>query len=96
MKECFVYFFGAEYTYDMENDELTAAEAAEILGVTATNVRWYHRQGLLAGRRIFGRLLVFRLKDVEAFEKPKKTGRPKAKAAPLKRKDRPRGKTNRK
>jgi len=56
--------------------EITAAEAAEIIGVTPTHVRWYHRQGYLPGRRIGGRLLVFRLADVEAFEKPKKTGRP--------------------
>lgn len=58
-------------------NEITAVEAAGILGVTSTNVRWYHRQGLLPGRRVGGRLLVFRRADVEKFVKPKKTGRPK-------------------
>jgi excisionase family DNA binding protein len=63
----------------MGNDaEITAAEAAKILGVTATNVRWYHRQGLLPGRRVGGLLLMFRREDVEQFVKPKKSGRPKA------------------
>ena len=42
----------------------------------ATDVKSYW-QGLLAGRRVFGRLLVFRRADVEAFEKPKKSGRPR-------------------
>lgn len=84
-----------KYTYCMASeDEITALEAAEILGVTNTQVGWYFRRGLLAGRRIGARILVFRRADVEAFEKPKKTGRPKAKAAPKKRKARPRGKTN--
>jgi DNA-binding transcriptional MerR regulator len=65
------------YNYDMKND-LTAAEAAKILGVTPHQVRWYHRNGYLSARR-FGDVLVFRRVDVERFEKPKKTGRPKAK-----------------
>jgi hypothetical protein len=64
--------------------EVTTAEAALIMGVTPRHVRWYHTQGLLHGRQIgeaFSKrppLLVFRRADVEAFVKPKKTGRPKA------------------
>jgi hypothetical protein len=61
----------------MEHDEITAAEAAAMIGVSPTHVRWYHRQGLLSGRRIGQRLLVFRLADVKEFKKPKKTGRPR-------------------
>lgn len=67
------------YTYGMERDEISAEEAAAVLGVTAHHVRWYYRRGLLAGRRAFGRLLVFRRADVEKFVKPQKTGRPPSK-----------------
>jgi hypothetical protein len=79
-----------------DDEEITAEEAAKILGVSATNVRWYHRRGLLPGRRrqllpgrrIGGLVLMFRRSDVEAFEKPKKTGRPhKESAAPKKPSD---------
>jgi hypothetical protein len=68
------------YIYGMEN-EVTTAEAAQILGVGPRQILWYHAHGLLAGRRIGERLLVFRRADVEAFEKPKKTGRPKRQSA---------------
>jgi hypothetical protein len=62
-------------------EEVTTAEAAEILGVGARHVLWYHAQGLLSGRRIGLRMLVFRREDVLAFEKPKRTGRPVKQAA---------------
>lgn len=67
----------------MEPTEITADEAAKILGVLARQVRWYLAKGLLPGRRIGARLLVFRRKDVEkiAKNKPKKTGRPPKKSA---------------
>jgi len=72
-----------EYIYDMENDaEITAEEAASMLGVTPTQVRWYYRHGLLSARRIGARLLVFRRDEVANFEKPKKSGRPKTSQAP--------------
>ena len=70
------------YTYDMDNaTEITTAEAAQILGVSARHVGWYYARGLLPGRRIGARMLVFRRTDVEQFQKPKKPGRPKAKPA---------------
>ena len=57
--------------------EITVAEAAKILGVGPRQVRWYREHGFLVGRKIGERLWVFRRDDVEAFVKPKKTGRPK-------------------
>ena len=59
-------------------EEITAEDAGGILNVSAAQVRWYHRNGLLPGRRIGARVLVFRRRDVEKFVKPTKTGRPKA------------------
>ena len=70
----------------VHDTEITAAEAAEILGVTAHHVGWYHAKGSLPGRRIGKRLLVFRRADVEGFEKPKKTGRPVKAAKPASKK----------
>jgi hypothetical protein len=73
-------------------DEVTTAEAAEILGVTPRHVRWYYHRGLLSGRMVadeFSRrtpLLVFRREDVERFQKPKKSGRPKTNGSERKRK----------
>lgn len=57
-------------------DEISANDAAAILGVTSAQIRWYYRRGQLPGRRIGAQMLVFNRSDVEAFEKPKKTGRP--------------------
>jgi hypothetical protein len=62
-----------------DGSEITVVEAARIIGVGPRQVRWYYSHGLLIGRRIGERVLVFRRADVEAFVKPKKTGRPKAK-----------------
>ncbi len=72
------------YTYVMDTDEVTAAEAAKILDVSERHVRWYHANGHLPGRRIGKWMLVFKRADVEALKdnKPKKTGRPKVKAEP--------------
>lgn len=62
------------------DDEITAEEAAALLNVHPAHIRWYHRRGLLPGHRrrlrIGAPVLMFRRADVEAFEKPKKTGRP--------------------
>jgi excisionase family DNA binding protein len=71
------------------DDEIGTKEAAVILGVGARHVRWYWETGKLPGRMVIDRLL-FRRADVEAFVKPKKTGRPKAKKGRGKEK----GKTN--
>ncbi|HZZ82109.1 MAG TPA: helix-turn-helix domain-containing protein [Gemmataceae bacterium] len=62
----------------MDDTEITAQEAAEILDVTSAHVRWYHRNGHLPGRRIGNLTLVFKRSDVEALakNKPQKTGRP--------------------
>jgi len=62
--------------------EVTTATAAEMLGVTPHQVRWYHAQGLLPARRIEDAtrrppVLMFKRADVESFKKPKKTGRPR-------------------
>lgn len=65
--------------------EIPTAEAAKLLNVSERQMLWYHAQGLIQGRRIGQRLLVFRRADVEAFEKPKKTGRPPKPKAPKKR-----------
>jgi Helix-turn-helix domain len=70
---------GIAYYYFM--DEISANDAAAILGVTSAQIRWYYRRGHLAGRRIGAQMLVFRRADVEAFVKPKKTGRPKTPTA---------------
>lgn len=61
------------------DDEITTDEAAKILGVTARHVRWYRGQGLLAGRMVGAKVLLFPRAAVEALigKKPKKTGRPK-------------------
>lgn len=77
------------YTYGMDSHEITAQEAAIILGVSPRHVRWYHAEGYLPGRTIGARLLVFPRAAVEklAENKPKKTGRPKAdRKKPSKRK----------
>jgi hypothetical protein len=70
---------------DAPDDEITAEEAAALLNVHPAHIRWYHRQGLLPGQRrrlrIGAPVLMFRRVDVEAFEKPKKTGRPPKNAA---------------
>jgi excisionase family DNA binding protein len=58
------------------DDEITTAEAAKMLGLSVDQIQWYFRKGLLKGRRIGMRLLVFRRADVEGFKKPKRTGRP--------------------
>jgi excisionase family DNA binding protein len=60
------------------HSEITVMEAAEILGVGARHVRRYHERGLLVGRQVGQRLLLFQRADVENFVKPKRTGRPKA------------------
>lgn len=59
-------------------DEMTVAEAAELLGCSVQHVRWYYRKGHLPGRRIGNLVLMFPRADVEklAANKPKKTGRP--------------------
>jgi len=74
------------------HDEIGADEAAKILGVSTRHVRWYFDKGLLPGRRIGQRVLIFPRAAVEALKdnKPKKTGRPpvkksKAKAAKAKK-----------
>jgi len=74
-----------------DGTEITTAEAAEMLGVTARHVGWYHAKGLLVGRRIGARLLVFRREDVEAFVKPKKSGRPPKSTVDAKKTQRPPG-----
>jgi len=77
------------------DDELTAAEAAEILGVTERHVRWYHANDHLPGRRVGKIMLLFQRADVEKLvtNKPKKTGRPPAaKKVPARRKPRGKGK----
>lgn len=71
-------------------NEVSTTEAAEMLGVTPHQVRWYHARGLLAARRIAdgsrrAPVLAFRRDDIEAFEKPKKSGRPR-KSPPQKKK----------
>lgn len=63
------------------DDLISTSEAAEILGVTDRAVRWYFDNGLLAGRTLAGRILFIRA-DVEAFVKPKKTGRPRKAETP--------------
>ncbi|HZZ79830.1 MAG TPA: helix-turn-helix domain-containing protein [Gemmataceae bacterium] len=75
----------------MSDTEITTDQAAEILGVSGSHVRWYHANGHLPGRRIGARVLVFKRADVEALakNKPQKTGRPPKPAAekkPAKRK----------
>lgn len=67
-------------------DEITAAEAAKILDVSGRQVRWYHANGHLPGRRIGNLTLVFKRADVEKLihHKPKKTGRPRLKPAKAK------------
>jgi excisionase family DNA binding protein len=62
------------------DDEIGTKEAAKLLGVGARHVRWYWETGKLPGRIVIDRLL-FRRADVEAFVKPKKTGRPKLQKA---------------
>lgn len=60
------------------DNEITVQEAARILRVHPSQVCWYYRKGYLPARRIGERVLVFNRADVERFEKPRKTGRPKA------------------
>lgn len=62
----------------MDENEITAAEAAKILDVSERHVRWYHAKGHLAARRVGKWLLIFERDAVEALKlnKPKKTGRP--------------------
>jgi hypothetical protein len=75
------------------DDEIGTREAAKILGVGQRHVRWYWETGKLPGRIVIDRL-VFRRADVEAFEKPKKTGRPrKVPAEPAADTKRQRGRT---
>jgi len=59
-------------------EEVTVAEAAEILGVSLQHVRWYYRNGHLVGRRIGELMLMFPRSEVEKLRdnKPKKSGRP--------------------
>ena len=52
------------------DDEITTAEAAEMLGVQPRAVRWYWSKGLLAGRALTPRMLLFKRADVQAFVKP--------------------------
>ena len=59
---------------------VTTAEAAQMLGVSPTNVCWYVRKGLLPGHRIGRRFWMFLRADVKKFVKPKHTGRPRKKS----------------
>jgi hypothetical protein len=52
------------------DDEITTSEAAELLGVQPRAVRWYWEKGLLAGRMLTPRMLLFKRADVEAFVRP--------------------------
>lgn len=65
-------------------DELTTEEAAELLNVHPSHVRWYFKKGLLPGRRLGKHMLLFCRDALESFEKPKKTGRPPKNSAATK------------
>lgn len=58
------------------DDILTTAEAAEVLGLSARQVREHAEAGRLAGRKLNPRTWVFRRGDVSAFT-PGPRGRPK-------------------
>ena len=66
------------------SEELTAGEAAEILGVNRQRINQLAKAGRL-GRQIAGRYWVFTRAEIEAFKnQPKsKGGRPKAHAGTL-------------
>lgn len=61
----------------MERDFVTVQEAAQIIGVHPAHVRWYFKHGHLSGSRIGAKVLVFSRAEVERFQRPKHTGRPK-------------------
>ncbi len=69
-----------------EDDLLTAAEAARVLGLTRQRVTALAHAGRM-GRQIAGRYYVFTRAEIEAYrEEPKsKGGRPKPEAEPIAR-----------
>lgn len=58
------------------DDELTVPQAAEMLGVSGRQVRYYVARKLLRCKRLGKSMLVFNRADVQAFVRPQHLGRP--------------------
>ena len=65
-----------------DDEEVTAGEAAAILGVNRQRVNQLAREGRI-GRQVAGRYWLFKRAELEAFKNsPRKGGRPKEPAEP--------------
>ena len=55
-------------------DFLTTLDVARRLGKSPETVRWYERTGKLPAMRISSGMRIYRLADVEAFERERDAG----------------------